>query len=52
MTPMHEYAPAADREWSTRGPRLLRELEGYDADVICLQGLPLFSTIYDMKSIV
>ena len=33
----HSYCPAQWLEWRYRLPRILQELDGYDADVICLQ---------------
>lgn len=34
---VHSYATAEQLAWSNRGPRIIEELLGYDADVICLQ---------------
>ena len=33
----HSYCPARWLEWSYRLPRILKELDDYDADVMCLQ---------------
>lgn len=33
----HDYCPQEYLQWSYRAPRILRELEQYDPDVLCLQ---------------
>ena len=33
----HQYCSIRDRLWEARYPRILAEIDGYDADVLCLQ---------------
>jgi len=35
----HNYSPLHDREWNVRRDRLFHEIDGYDADIVCLQEL-------------
>eukprot|EP00042_Codosiga_hollandica_P030979 m.184106 g.184106 ORF g.184106 m.184106 type:complete len:403 (-) comp53514_c0_seq1:116-1324(-) len=37
MAPKHAYTAAAQRVWTVRRPRLLAEIDFYDADIVCLQ---------------
>lgn len=41
----HSYCPARWLEWGHRLPLILRELDGYDADVICLQEARILRTL-------
>ena len=33
----HQYCSIRDRLWESRYPRILAEIDGYDADILCLQ---------------
>ena len=37
LSGFHDYCPTRWLEWGYRLPRILDELDSYDADVICLQ---------------
>jgi mRNA deadenylase 3'-5' endonuclease subunit Ccr4 len=34
---IHSYASAEQLAWGSRWPRILQEIQKYDADVLCLQ---------------